>query len=192
LTSVDKYEKAFHVVFLLVLFSCNGTEGKVHVEKKERSIKRFDSFMFSIEPGWSNEDSRDVEINNDGTAYLRLRDDREIRENFKGTLDSQNLRQVFILIDSMHVEALDSVYQDYFDGAYYSLCIKNERGEVRTKGMDFPDEVRNLLMEVVEIVERQKMMKSSNRHFNTAKDVLIPPPPGIIEPNELLDSLYNL
>lgn len=179
-------KKALHVVILLCLFSCNGGE---KVEKEENQIEQFDSFMFSIEPGWSTDDSRDVEINKDGTAYLRLRDDREVKENYRVKLDSQSLRQIFILVDSMNIEALDTVYPDYFDGATYSLLLRNKMGEVKTKGMDFPDEVQKTLKRVVEIVEGQQLSKSTDRHFSTTEDVLLPPPPAPVNIKLPIDSL---
>lgn len=179
-------KKALHVVVLLCLFSCNGGE---NVEKDKKSIERFKSFVFSIEPGWSTDDSRDVEIFQDGTTYLRLRDDREVKENYKVKLDSQSLRQVFILVDSMNIEALDSVYQDYFDGTSYSLRLRNEKGEVRAKGMDFPNEVQRMLKRVVEIVEGQQLSKSTNRHFSTTEDVLLSPPPVPVNVKLPLDSI---
>jgi len=181
-------KKALHVVVLLCLFSCNGGE---NVEKEEKSIERFESFMFSIEPGWSTDDSRDVEIFQHGTTYLRLRDDREVEANYRVKLDSQSLMQIFILVDSMNIEALDSVYQDYFDGASYSLLLRNEKGEVRTKGMDFPDEVQKMLKKVVEIVEGQQLFKSTNRHFSTTEDVLHPPPPAPVNVKLPVDSLLR-
>jgi hypothetical protein len=181
--------KALHLVLLLLVFSCNQTEERAHVMEKEQLIKSFDIFTFSIEPGLSREASRDVEINKDGTVYLRLRDNREIKENYKVELDSQSLRKIFLLVDSMNIKSLDTVYQDYFDGATYSLLLRNENDEIRTKGMDFPREVQRMLFDLVEIVERQKMVKTSNRHFPTTKDVLQPLPPGYVESKAVLDSL---
>ena len=182
-------KKALHVVLLLVLFSCNGTEERAHVKEKEHQINHFEEFVFSIEPGWSTEDSRDVEIHRDGTTYLRLRDDREIKEIYKLKLDSLSLRQISILVDLMNFEALDTFYQEYEDGAYFSMRLKNNGKEVRTKGMDFPIEVQKMLMEVVEIVEGQQLVKTSNRRFATTKDVLWPLPPGYVESQAALDRL---
>ncbi|GAB3204051.1 NhaP-type Na+/H+ and K+/H+ antiporter [Pontibacter aydingkolensis] len=181
--------KSLHVVLLFFLFSCNGTEERAHVKEKEHQIKHFEEFVFSIEPGWSTDDSKDVEIHKDGTTYLRLRDNREIKENYKAKLDSQSLRQIFLLVDSMNVEALDTFYQEYEDGAYYSMRLKNNGKEVRTKGMDFPIEVQKMLMELVEIVEGQQLVKTFNRRFATTKDVLWPLPPGYVESQAVLDSL---
>ncbi len=157
--------------------------------EKEHLIKSFDTFTFSIEPGLSREASRDVEINKDGTVYLRLRDNRAIKENYKVELDSQSLRKIFLLVDSMNIEALDTIYQDYFDGATYSLLLRNNNDEIRTKGMDFPREVQRMLFDLVELVERQNMIKTSNRHFPTTIDVLQPLPPGYVESKAVLDSL---
>lgn len=174
---------------MLVLFSCNETEERTHVKAQEHYIKYFDSFVFSIEPGWSTADSRDIEINKDGTTYLRLRDDRELKETYKLKLDSLSLRQIFILVDSMNFEALDTFYQEYEDGAYFSMRLKTNGKEVRTKGMDFPTEVLKNLKEIVEIVEGQQLTKTSNRRFATTKDVLWPLPPGYVESQAALDSL---
>ena len=174
-------KKVLHVILLSILFSCNGAEDKSHVEAQEEATKRFDRFMFSIEPGWSKENGRDIEINNDGTVYLRLRVDREVKENYKVKLDPQSLRKVATLIDSMNFELLDSFYQEYEDGAYYSMRLTNNGREVRTKGMDLPNEVQNLLLEVVQLVEGQPLVKTSNRRFITTKDVLKPLPPGQVE-----------
>lgn len=181
--------KPLHVVLLLILFSCNETEERTHAKEKEHQIKHFDSFVFSIEPGWSTEDSRDIEINKDGTTYLRLRDDREVKENYKLQLDSLSLRQIFILVDSMNVESLDTFYQEYEDGAYFSMRLKRNDKEVSTKGMDFPIEVQKMLMELVEIVEGQQLNKTPNRRYVTTKDVLWPLPPGYVESQTALDSL---
>lgn len=172
-----------------MLFSCNETEERTRVTKKEHYMKRFDSFVFSIEPGWSTADSRDIEINNDGTAYLRLRDDREVKVTYKLKLDSLSLRQIFILVDSMNVEALDTFYREYEDGAYFSMRLNTNGKEIRSKGMDFPTEVLKNLMGVVEIVEEQQLTKTSNRHFVTTKDVLWLLPPGYVESQAALDSL---
>jgi hypothetical protein len=145
--------------------------------------------MFSIEPGWSTENGRDVEINKDGTAYLRLRDNRVVKENYKVNLDPQSLRKIAALIDSMNIESLDSLYPEYEDGAYYSMRLTNNGREERTKGMDYPSEVQKMILEVVQIVEAHPLVKTSNKHFITTKDVLKPLPPGHVEPQLDLNSL---
>lgn len=182
-------KKALHVVLLFVLFSCVETEERAHVKENRHQVKHFDKFVFSIEPGWSREDSRDVEINKDGIAYLRLRDNRDIKANYKVKLDSQSLRQIFLLVDSMNVEALDTFYQEYEHGAYYSMRLKNNGKEVSTKGMDFPTDVQKILKELVGILGGQQLVKTPNRRFATTIDVLQPLPPGYVEKQAVLDSL---
>ncbi|WP_299704125.1 hypothetical protein [uncultured Pontibacter sp.] len=182
-------KKVLHVILFSILFSCNGAEEKAHVEAQEQSIKHFDNFIFSIEPGWSTENGRDVEINKGGTAYLRLRDNWIVKENYKVNLDLQSLRKIAALIDSMNIESLDSLYQEYEDGAYYSMRLTNNSREVRTKGMNYPSEVQKMILEVVQIVEGQPWVKTSNKRFVTTKDVLKPLPPGHMEAQVDLNSL---
>lgn len=186
-------EVALLIAILALSVSCdNRKEGKsvivesVPVERKKIS---FEKIIFSIYPGWSRErNSKDVEINHDGTIYYRLRDHITIVENYKATLDSVDMVSVYAVLDSIDFNSLKMEYSVAEDAAYHSLEFAMPNGSVNIQGT-LADELAKNVYRLLNIVEKQNLIRSKSHHFSTAKDVLLPLPPGTAGEPALLDSL---
>jgi hypothetical protein len=191
-------KNSLQLVFLLLLISCGSREenkNKRTIEKATEPISttkqniHFERITFSIFPGLSAErNSKDVEINNDSTMYYRLREDGRIIENYRAKLDTQSMGRVYELVESIDFNSLKKGFYFEEDGAFHSLQFVFDNGEARMNGT-MQGELSETLYELLSIVERQKLDKSENRHFRTAKDVMIPPPPGVAESQWYNDSL---
>ncbi|ARS35672.1 hypothetical protein CA264_09590 [Pontibacter actiniarum] len=176
-------------VFLVLLISCGSHEENINkstVEKAAEPISttkqnvRFERISFSIFPGWSDERySKDVEINNDSTVYYRLREKHgeTVVENYKTKLDSGSMGRVYRLVDSINFNSLKEGFYFEEDGAFHSLLFVFDNGEARMVGT-MQGELNETLYELLDIVEKQNLSKSENRHFSTTEDILIPPPPA--------------
>ena len=184
LAAIEIMKNLFLLVFLTILTSCGGSEEKIQVgdkvteqpptEKKEVS---FQTIAFSMNPLYGRErKSKDVEILQDSTVFYRLRDETTIVENFKAKLDAQSMGRIHEILDSIDFNSLKSEYYDAEHEPWYSLKLVFANGEVVMKGT-LENELKERMHKLFDIVESQKLVKSENRYFSTAKDVLLPPPP---------------
>lgn len=179
-------------IFLLLLNSCSGL-GKEEQRSCQQQPRQqsFDQITFSIGPHGAapRHKSKDVDISQDGTAYYRLRNDRTILGNYQVHLDAAAMARVDSLVGSVNIDTLPAVFGDLMHGNSYSFILRASGSEKKITGMDLPQAFERALLEIVEIVESQSHKNSPNRHFATAREVLLPAPPGMMEPQEVPDSL---
>ncbi|WP_162051328.1 hypothetical protein [Pontibacter pamirensis] len=184
LAAIEIMKNLLSLVFLTILISCGGSEEKIQLgdevteqsptEKKDISFQRI---AFSMNPLYGRErKSKDVEILQDSIVFYRLRDETTIVENYKAKLDSQSMGRIHQLLDSIDFNSLKSEYYDAEHEPWYSLKLKFANGEVVMKGT-LENELQRKMHSLFEIVESQNLIKSEDRYFSTAKDVLLPPPP---------------
>ncbi|PKV62392.1 hypothetical protein [Pontibacter ramchanderi] len=187
----ETMKNSLQLMFLLLLISCGSSEENVNkstVEKATEPISktkqkvRFECISFSIFPGMGTERySKDVEINNDSTVYYRLRErhGETVVENYIAKLDSQSMGKVYGLMDSIDFNSLKEGFYFEDDGAFHSLQFVFDNGEARMVGT-MQGELEETLYGLLDIVEKQNLIKGENRNFTTTADVLVPPPPAAI------------
>jgi len=127
---------------ILVLFvSCSDSKNTKPVvlesapATQQKGKISFKKITFSIYPGWSRErNSKDVEINEDGTIYYRLRDSWNIIENYQTSFDSVGIAKVVTILDSINFNGLKRESADEEDAPYHSLHFEMPNGSVYIKG----------------------------------------------------------
>ncbi|WP_299758962.1 hypothetical protein [uncultured Pontibacter sp.] len=185
--------KALLLAAFAVLVSCGGQkETAIAVVEAPAAKKQaqFERITFSIFPGFSSvPNSKDVEILEDGTFYYRLRERYccQIEANYTGVLDSVLMFQVRSVLASIDFNRLKIEELTAEHESYISARFNMANGEVHMVGT--PKGMYPKLAELLNIIESQKFVPSKNRHFSTAKDVTLPPPPGHEYDKALLDSL---
>jgi hypothetical protein len=188
------------IVLVIVCFACKErkqpetivADNPEPVEDRRKEVE-FERITFSVVcylcHDWGYR-VKDVEIHEDSTVYFRKRHNWSVKDSFVGKLDSADMAKVYKLLSAIDFNTLKVDELEEEDSPYFSVNFKMYNGEVNMRG-SLNVNVWKRLLNLLTIVEEQKLKITENRRFSSAKDVPSTPPEEF-KPKDysrLLDSL---